>query len=219
MSAEKTDSDNVLQRALECVREKDQTRSDQLYSDLVIQLQTALGGNEKEVAAELQKLARQIEREDAQGAVEFKQRTCEAMLRINMEKRMGKRVDRLPQSAAPAVQSPTRPDKAADFALAYLYMPTAHFDQDLKFYQEFFDVKSQEMTPNPNRMSMLERPGMPPILLVETDLPGPMQLIFRGNQSNLPSATETEKIATPSGLADSLTTPSGHRIAILRTNL
>lgn len=84
-STAKSQYHSVAQTAL---AELDTEKADQLFSELVVAIEEAFNKNQKDVASELQRIAKEIE---ADGKIEeslrFKQRTCEIMLRRSMAER------------------------------------------------------------------------------------------------------------------------------------
>jgi len=64
--------------------------AEKLYVEMIEKLDRALAGNQKEIAAALAGLARQIEGDGrADDAFTLKQRTCEVMLKVAMSRRRG----------------------------------------------------------------------------------------------------------------------------------
>lgn len=78
----------LLAKANEAIATTDGARANELYRDIVQTITIVCNKNQKEIANELQQLAKSI---DEQGkpteAFEFKQRTCAVMLEISMEDR------------------------------------------------------------------------------------------------------------------------------------
>jgi hypothetical protein len=81
--------DQLLQRARQALAlEESSAEADELYLSLVRSLSEQYGNNQKEIANALKNMASQIE--SSQGAplaFQFKQRTCEMLLRHNIEQR------------------------------------------------------------------------------------------------------------------------------------
>lgn len=83
---------NLLQIALSALATASQEDAEQKLTSIVALLESQYGENQKEVAAELQRLAREIESSGKfDQAIEFKQRTTEIMLRVSMERRRAMR--------------------------------------------------------------------------------------------------------------------------------
>ena len=79
---------NFQQLAQEALEELDATKADDLFVKLLVALEDAYNKNQKEIAAELQHLAKQIESGGKiDESLRFKQRTCEIMLRRSMAER------------------------------------------------------------------------------------------------------------------------------------
>jgi hypothetical protein len=87
-----SDGESLLQRALAALVEPSSDDVERQLTGIITSIEERYGENQKEVAAELQRLAREIEN-NGQGseAIEFKQRTTEIMLRLSMERRRGLR--------------------------------------------------------------------------------------------------------------------------------
>ncbi len=85
-------STSLLQIALSALSNASQEEAEQKLTSIITMLEKQYGENQKEVAAELQRLAREIETSGKiDQAIEFKQRTTEIMLRVSMERRRGMR--------------------------------------------------------------------------------------------------------------------------------
>lgn len=79
----------IFEHAKGALAEQSSETSEQKYNELIDELETLFGKNHKEVAAELQRIAKAIEDEgDQEASFAFKQRTCEVMLKRNMEQRI-----------------------------------------------------------------------------------------------------------------------------------
>lgn len=81
-----------LDLALAAMNESAIEKSEEAIIKIITSLEEEFGDHQKTIAEELQKVARQIEQAGkADTAMEFKQRTTSAMLRLNMERRRGLR--------------------------------------------------------------------------------------------------------------------------------
>ncbi len=81
-----------LDLALSAMKDPDVGNSEEGIIKIITSLEKEFGDNQKTIAEELQKIARQIEHTGkADMAMDFKQRTTSAMLRLNMERRRGLR--------------------------------------------------------------------------------------------------------------------------------
>lgn len=84
-SAAKSHYHDEAQSAL---AELDTEKADQRFSELVESIEAAYNKNQKDVAAELQRIAKEIEADgQIEDSLRFKQRTCEIMLRRSMADR------------------------------------------------------------------------------------------------------------------------------------
>lgn len=152
MSSQDTLSkDTLLALAIDCVNEADSVKADVLYRDLFSLLKHAHGDNDKQIAADLQMLAKELESRGLTGeAFQFKQRTCEVMLKISMEARIRSRGDRpppaspAPQPTAPLSPSPSPPAPSQSSPAAQAKQaPPVQFSristqEDENWYADFF---------------------------------------------------------------------------------
>ncbi|CAN5374463.1 hypothetical protein BH11CYA1_BH11CYA1_42650 [soil metagenome] len=87
----------LLQIALSALANHSADEAEEKLASIITSLEQQYGENQKEVANELQRLAKEIENSgQLEQAIEFKQRTTELMLRISMERRRGLRESRAP---------------------------------------------------------------------------------------------------------------------------
>ncbi|MFA7335248.1 MAG: hypothetical protein WC028_00585 [Candidatus Obscuribacterales bacterium] len=87
----------LLQLALSALTNHSADEAEEKLASIITSLEQHYGENQKEVANELQRLAKEIENNgQIEQAIEFKQRTTELMLRISMERRRGLRESRTP---------------------------------------------------------------------------------------------------------------------------
>lgn len=78
----------LMAKANEAIATTDGARANELYRDIVQTITMVCNKNQKEIANELQQLAKSIEEQGKPTeAFEFKQRTCAVMLEISMEDR------------------------------------------------------------------------------------------------------------------------------------
>jgi hypothetical protein len=93
-----------LDLALSAMNDASIENSEEGIIKIITSLEEEFGDHQKTIAEELQKIARQIEHSGkADLAMEFKQRTTSAMLRLNMERRRGLRPPAiLPGAPVPA---------------------------------------------------------------------------------------------------------------------
>ncbi len=92
-----------LDLALKAMNDASIENSEEVIIKIITSLEEEFGDNQKTIAEELAKIARQIEQTGKPDvAMDFKQRTTSAMLRLNMERRRGLRPPAIsPASAAP----------------------------------------------------------------------------------------------------------------------
>lgn len=133
-------NDNLNERMLNQARlalEAEPSDAEKQYDSLIDELERAFGKNHKEVAAELQRIAKSIEDGgEADAAFAFKQRTCEILLKRNMEQRRLNRPAQHP--VPPEVMRPMAPPVVARLLgpLEYICMPTKAVLNDVQFYKE-----------------------------------------------------------------------------------
>lgn len=81
-----------LDLALKAMSDASIENSEEVIIKIITSLEEEFGDNQKTIAEELQKISRQIEQTGKSDvAMDFKQRTTSAMLRLNMERRRGLR--------------------------------------------------------------------------------------------------------------------------------
>lgn len=79
---------SLRRQADAAINEKNAELSENLYDHLLAQLKLIIGDNEKELAAELQRMAGELEAEGRkEDAFDFKQRTCAVLLKMSMSTR------------------------------------------------------------------------------------------------------------------------------------
>jgi hypothetical protein len=117
--------------------------AEQEYNLLIDQLEGVFGKNHKEVAAELQRIAKTIEEGgDVDAAFMFKQRTCEIMLKRNMELRRQNR-SAPPVVPAPPVERLMVPQTIARLVgpLEYICMPVQDTRTAFEFYKRLLNAE------------------------------------------------------------------------------
>lgn len=109
----------LLQIALSALTNHSADEAEEKLASIITSLEQHYGENQKEVANELQRLAKEIENSgQLEQAIEFKQRTTELMLRISMERRRGLRESRPPISEL-NLQTPQSPTTSNQRLQAY----------------------------------------------------------------------------------------------------
>jgi len=106
----------MLSKAMDAMSTSDATRASELYRDIVQTLTILCNKNQKEIASELQQLAKSIEDQGKPTeAFEFKQRTCAVMLEISMEDRRRTKLEgnTIAPSSSPATQSANTPSPSS----------------------------------------------------------------------------------------------------------
>jgi len=110
----------LIQIALSALTNHSADEAEEKLASIITSIEQHYGENQKEVANELQRLAKEIENSgQIEKAIEFKQRTTELMLRISMERRRGLRESRAPMTEVNSVQAYSPP------AVTHLAPPAA----------------------------------------------------------------------------------------------
>jgi len=109
-----------LDLALKAMADVSIENSEEVIIKIITSLEEEFGDNQKTIAEELQKIARQIEHTGkADVAMDFKQRTTSAMMRLSMERRRGLRPPAIAPGAAGSsgTNSTTGANTQSDFAV------------------------------------------------------------------------------------------------------
>ncbi len=200
------------------IQEKDGHEAQRLYDQLVEQIKRAVGDNQKEIAAELQRLAKEIEAEGrAEEAFDFKQRTCAVLLKLSMSAR-GVR-DPLPLAVSPS----TAP--LPGMKLEYLILGTINFETEKHFFSEVVNARQIWSAGHPQQKAIAFELGAgPPLVLYEQRMPGWQPVFSAADPDKI--TRELEKLGW-SKEADELLLPSqvkarqfcdriGNKIALVR---
>lgn len=219
---DKYNSDEVLAKAAEALNAKDASQVEQIYTDIVTYVQKAFNNNQRDVAAELQRLAKSIEATTrVEDALAFKQRTCEIMLKISMaERHKGRLLENTPATTPPP---PALPFKN----LEYLYVGTSDFERDVAYYRE--NLKAQLIWSFEKFGAKVAafRVAFGPLLLLADHKKAPsVEPIF--SVDNLEKTAQALKaqglkeidgpVETPNGPAYTFRDPSGNGFAILQND-
>lgn len=172
-----TSNDILLDKANEALGVVDVTEADKLYEELVNSIEEVRGKNQKEVAAELQRLARAIESEGrTDDSMRLKQRTCEVMLRMSMAERHRGRMPALMRPPAagsgPSVESPAR-------KLAFLYVGTQSLTNELAWLKGALGaVETRRLEESGREYVFLSVPNSVPLMVAEDEIVGPWLSVF-----------------------------------------
>lgn len=106
----------LVEKALEAINETEADKSLRICRDIVDFIASSCNQNQKEIAQELQLLAKSLETISSESeAFEFKQKTCAIMLEINMEERRKARIhgqgSQLPQNSEETNQNNQMPEE------------------------------------------------------------------------------------------------------------
>lgn len=101
----------LIEKALEAIKESVPENGHKICREIVETISSLCNQNQKEIAQELQTLAKALETSSSENeAFEFKQKTCAIMLEISMEERRKARLHG--QAAVPASNPPSTPPPA-----------------------------------------------------------------------------------------------------------
>ncbi len=153
----------LLDRANEALLTGDDSKSHEIYRDIVETLSRLCNKNQKEIAQELQTMAKMLEdRAELQAAFEFKQRTCAVMLELSMEERRKSRLAGTSQTAplAPAAAQPLQPPAQTPLPAAVNQMPAGTQSPN----GPGMGTHNQDFSPVPRRTKIIGGP--------ETSYPG-----------------------------------------------
>jgi hypothetical protein len=165
-------TDNLQDRMLNQAKQALQAEpssAEQHYNQLIDDLEGLFGKNHKEVAAELQRIAKSIEDAgDADSAFAFKQRTCEILLKRNMEQR---RLNRPAAQAipTPAVDRPLVPQTVTRILgpLEYVCMPVNSTSTAIDFYRRTLNGEQLFEHTTGSRVSAVKFAQGPALLFIE----------------------------------------------------
>ncbi len=176
MTSQASPEDELLGRANAALAALDQSLADKLYEELVTAIEDVRGKNQKEVAAELQRLARAIEAEGRfDDSMRLKQRTCEVMLRMSMAERHRGRMPVLTRPAAPSVS----PDSSLLKRLAFLYIGSINPASELTWLKAGLGASEvRRLEDNGRFYTVLSLPNSAPIVLCEDEIAGAWLPVF-----------------------------------------
>lgn len=158
---------SFVDRAREALIENDSEQREQIYNDLIDQMEQVFGKNDKEVAAELQRIAKAIEEGgDPDSAFAFKQRSCEMLLKRNMAARRARGPAGVTQGLDRSTLTGLKPLNRLLQTLECVCMPSSDVDRDADFYRRntFADQVFQHNSP---KMIGLKVSSGPVLLLIE----------------------------------------------------
>lgn len=147
--------------------------ADKLYEELVSAIEEVRGKNQKEVAAELQRLARAIESEGrVDDSMRLKQRTCEVMLRMSMAERHRGKVPVMSRPAQPATDCLLK-------KLAFMYIGAHNSSSELSWLKAGIGASElKRLEDNGRHYTVLSLPNSVPVLLCEDEIAGAWLPVF-----------------------------------------
>ena len=228
--------DNLRQQLLVTARgaaqEPHDDHMESLYNQLVDELEQIVGKNQKDVAAELQRIAKVVEDEgDVEAAFGFKQRTCEILLKRSMSQRRAAREGTPP---LPAMQhgstggSQERPPVLRSEhsrllgSLEFICIPTDDAERDSAFYRRSFSGQVLFDQTVGTRLLALKVASGPALLFLQDDrLSGCQPLYLVTDVDKVLEQLANEKmdsqigpIKTANSNIYGFVDPNGHRFAI-----
>jgi hypothetical protein len=212
-----------VDRAREALVEDDSEQREQIYNDLIDQMEQVFGKNDKEVAAELQRIAKTIEDQgDPDSAFAFKQRSCEMLLKRNMAARRARGPAGAVQGLDRSTLTGLKPLNRLLQTLECVLMPSQDVERDADFYRRntFADQVFQHNSP---KMIGLKVSSGPVLLLVELSEMETCQPVYSAED---PAKVLAElgrhdinplvgPITTPVGTMYGFKDPSGNRFALI----
>jgi predicted enzyme related to lactoylglutathione lyase len=229
--------ENLRQQLLATARgaahEPHDDQVESLYNQLVDELEQIFGKNQKDVAAELQRVAKTVEDEgDAEAAFGFKQRTCEVLLKRSMSQRRAAREGTAP---TPAMNFATTsggqertPVLRAEHSrllgsLEFICFPTDDAERDAAFYRGSFAGQTlfdhQEKT---RLIGMKVASGPAIVFLHDSRLTGCQPLFFVSDMDKVLEQLTRDGVGKPIGPIQTaigtiygFVDPNGHKFAIL----
>lgn len=172
-----TSNDILLDKANEALAVLDVSAADKLYEELVTAIEEVRGKNQKEVAAELQRLARAIESEGrTDDSMRLKQRTCEVMLRMSMAERHRGRLPAMTRPASPGAGSA---ESCPARKLAFLYVGTHNPTNELAWLKGSLGANEvRRLEESGREYVFLTVPNSVPLMVAEDEVIGPWLSVF-----------------------------------------
>jgi hypothetical protein len=222
-------NDNIkasyLDRARQALVENNSDEREKLYNDLIDELERVFGKNDKEVAAELQRIAKSIEESgDPDSAFAFKQRSCEMLLRRNMATRRAQgRPAGMPGGLDRSTLTGLKPLNRLLQTLECICMPSSQVERDAEFYR--INVNADQVFSHSSgpRLIGLKVSSGPVLLLINAPELQTTQPIYSADDPNH-VLTELAKqnltpsvgpIATAVGTIYGFIDPSGNRFSLV----
>ena len=223
----------LLATARGAAREPHDDQVETLYNQLVDELETIFGKNQKDVAAELQRIAKAVEDEgDVEAAFGFKQRTCEVLLKRSMFQRRAAREGTAPAPAMNFASSTGGQERAPVLraehsrllgSLEFICFPTDDAERDAGFYRNSLAGQTLFDHPGDTRtIGMKVASGPAIIFLQDGRLSGCQPLFFVSDMDKVLEQLTRDGVGKPigpiqtaSGTIWGFVDPNGHKFAIL----
>lgn len=173
-----TANPQFLEKAKLALGETDSEKAEAIYFALIQEIESLYGKSQKDVANELQRIAKSIETAgERDAAMEFKQRTCEVMLKISMAERQR---NRPPMPPKETTSVPVRRETTFWNRSEILLLATADFETQLSFFTESAQMPVLKTSEERGkRLALLDFGLAYKILLLESrQLSGYLPLLF-----------------------------------------
>jgi hypothetical protein len=211
-------NNSLRQAADRAIREKDGDQAAFLYDKLVDEVRLLVGDGQKEIAAELSRLAKEIESEGrVEEAFEFKQRTCALLLKLSMSARGRQAPPPVP------IAAPVSAATVSKMRFEHLAAGCSDFDQELSLYLEAFKARQSWSFGAPGQRAASLNFGSGPLLLLYESLePGWCPVFSVEDLAESTARLEplgwkrNEQLPAPGGMISILTGPNGEPIALLQ---
>jgi hypothetical protein len=214
-----------VDRARQALVENDSEQREQIYNELIDEMERVFGKNDKEVAAELQRIAKQIEEQgDPDSAFAFKQRSCEMLLKRNMATR---RAQGRPGGAQVGLDRSTltglKPLNRLLQTLECVCMPSSDVERDADFYRRTTSADQVFQHTSIPKIIGLKVSSGPVLLLVELpELETPMPIYSADDHNKVLAELARHNlqptlgpIVTAVGTIYAFKDPSGNRFGLI----
>jgi predicted enzyme related to lactoylglutathione lyase len=216
---------SFLDRARQALVEDDSSQREQIYNELIDEMEQVFGKNDKEVAAELQRIAKTIEEQgDPDSAFAFKQRSCEMLLKRNMAAR---RAAGRPNTGSTGLDRTTltglKPLNRLLQTLECICMPSKDIDRDADFYVRIANGDQVFAHASKPRMIGVKVSSGPVMLLIDLpELETPMPIYSAEDPDKVLNELGRQGLAatfgpltTAVGTIYGFKDPSGNRFALI----
>lgn len=228
--------DNLRQQLLSTARgaasEPLNEQVEVVYNQLVDELEQIFNKNQKDVAAELARIAKSVEDEgNVEAAIGFKQRTCEVLLKRSMSQRRAAREGSSPVPSINFANSGSTQERTPVLraehsrllgSLEFICFPTDDAARDASFYTRSFSGQTLFDHPGAARVIGVKVASGPALLfLQDSRLTGCQPLFFVSDLDKVLKQLSAQNVDKPIGpITTAISTiygfvdPNGNRFAI-----